>query len=73
MPRPIICTARFTGWQLVYGLRADLFPTGDAQQRVLGCLDAPTSMPAGAIVAVTDTQFPLIRWANETCFLRAGD
>lgn len=67
---PITYTARFTGWQLVFGLRTDLFRNGYEQQRTLGCLDAPTSFPAGSVVGIQDNHFPPARYARESNQLR---
>lgn len=70
--RPIKPTRRFTGWQNVYGLRRDMYGLGYESQYVLGCLDAPTSMPSGSIVEVFDTNHPPLRFANERGVTREG-
>jgi len=66
--KPIYYTRRFTGWQCVFGLRTDLYSHGDSLQYELGCLDAPTSMPAGSIIGVEDTSRD--RWAKESNWYR---
>lgn len=73
MRRPIIPTARrFTGWQNVYGLRRDMYGLGYESQYIVGCLDAPTSMPSGSVVAVADTNHPPLRFPSERGVLREG-
>lgn len=72
MPR-IYFTSRHTGWQLVFGLRTDLYEKGYAFQSTLGCLDATTSMPAGSVIGVLDTRFPPVRTVKERFVLRSSD
>lgn len=62
-------TRRFTGWQLVYGLRSEIYRQGFENQRDLGCLDAPTSLPGGALRV---EQSPSNRFIHETGVLREG-
>lgn len=72
MPKPPINTTytrRFTGWQLVCGLRRDAYPCGHAIQYELGCLDAPTSLPGGSVQVEIGTSN---RWAFENTVLREG-
>lgn len=71
MPRPLLITSRHTGWQLVYGLRTDLFPSGDEQQHALGCLDAPTAIPGGPLRLCPE--YRSVICVSETAILRAGD
>lgn len=72
MSRPIHPTSRHTGWQLVFGLRADQYGLGYESQSLLGCLDATTSMPAGSVIGVKDTTYPPIRFVCERTVLRPG-
>ena len=69
-PKPTTYTRRFTGWQLVYGLRCDIYPQGQASQYEIGCLDAPTSLPGGTrrIEQYADGD----RWVFENTVLRKG-
>lgn len=64
-------TLRFTGWQLVYGLRQDLYLDGFASQRDLGCIDALTAMPGGA-VRNSELKSTGCRYACEVGILREG-
>ena len=61
--RAVVMTRRFTGWQLCYGLRKDVWDTGHAFQRDLGCLDAPTSIAGGAVKVETTEGH---RWVQES-------
>lgn len=72
MRRPIISTRRFTGWQNVYGLRRDMYGLGYESQYVVGCLDAPTSTPGGAVFVVADTNHPPLRFVSSYGVLREG-
>lgn len=63
-------TCRFTGWQLVYGLREDLYRSGFSGQRDLGCLDAPTALPGGAVHI--DEITVIGRFVSESAILREG-
>lgn len=67
--RTVLITRRFTGWQLVYGLRSEIYRQGFENQRDLGCLDAPTSLPGGALRV---EQSPSNRFIHETGVLREG-
>lgn len=64
-------TTRHTGWQLAYGLRTDLYPSGYEFQSALGSLDAPTSMSAGATCGVKTFSASAVRFVDSTCFFRA--
>lgn len=58
---------------MVFGLRPDCFPNGYANQAELGCLDAPTALPGGAVYGVTDTRrAPWLRFVNNRAVLRAA-
>jgi hypothetical protein len=71
MPIPIYSTSRHTGWQLVFGLRTDQYSLGYETQSVIGCLDAPTSMPGGALRL--DPKYQRAICVSETPILRFGD
>lgn len=62
--RTVMMTRRYTGWQLCYGLRKDVYgDNGYAFQRDVGCLDAPTSIAGGAVkVETTECH----RWVQES-------
>lgn len=72
MPLRLTPTSRHTGWQVVYGLRADQFSLGYEFQSTLGCLDATTSMPAGSVIGVADYPLSGVRFVCERTVLRAG-
>lgn len=63
--RAVKALVRHTGWEFAYGLNPDVFPgqlIGNATYRPqseLGCIDAPESLPGGAVV-VEDFQ----RWRD---------
>ena len=70
MPKPVHYLSRHTGWQNVPELRKDLEPKGYAPQATLGCIDAPTSMPGGAVRVA---EFNSMRWAEERAVFRGGE
>lgn len=68
----LIPTSRHTGWQVVFGLRTDLYGLGYEIQSLLGCLDATTSMPAGSVIGVADYPLSGVRFVCERTVLRPG-
>ncbi len=51
--KPVRHTPRRTGWQLIYDLRPEFSSDRcHAFQHETGCLDAPTAMDAGSVIAV---------------------
>ncbi|RIX47477.1 MAG: hypothetical protein D3M94_07330 [Rhodocyclales bacterium GT-UBC] len=72
MPLKLYPSSRHTGWQVVFGLRTDMYGLGYESQSELGCLDATTSMPAGSVVGVTDFPISNVRFVSERTILRSG-
>lgn len=75
--RTVLAHAYRTGHGLVIGLRADMFPdsgnlNGEHYElaNLIGCIDAPASMPAGALRAADDWRG--MREAVQHTSLRVG-